>query len=530
MKIKKTLWLLTLLVLLPLCAHAVTEVPPQVTEVEDEAFAGTCIDALIVPAGVERIGSRVLAGGSASYLYIQGTNTAVAADAAEGVPFVFAPAGSAASSLPGFYASETLAVQDGLYYAVTDTALPLCAQSPMTLQGRVTIPKLVGGVPVTSLDALDLTHTGMTELWIPAYLTLPDGLNATPYPTMQATAPQAEVSQSPAGHYVTWTAEVEGAYGAVSYLWTFNVGGEQTTVITDEPTVRFAPMAEGECTVTLTAEDELGDRAVSAASEALTVTALERTWRALLVGNSYPGETIALQGCDTDTVALQHVLSSMTGTGYRISVVTNVRAAEIRSNIATAFADAQPGDVSLFYFGGHGTAEGALVGVRDTLLTLNALRSALDAIPGTKIVILDCCYSGLTINRSVGAADGASAFNSAVISAFAAQSRDGALGREGYIVLTACRKDEEAKTVRDGLGAAFGAFTYGLCYGSGYDEWHSTDLGTLPADADGNDAITLSEAVAGVKERIAYLNSLMSDQLTQNVQSYGDAGFVLWRR
>lgn len=529
MKMKKMLLLLTLL-LLPVHALAITVLPEQTTAVEDEAFAGTCIDALIVPAGVERVGSRVLAGGSASYLLLQGADTVLAADAAADVPFVFAPAGSAASSLPGFYASETLAVHDGLYYAVTDTALPLCAQAPLSLKGSVTIPKLVDGVPVTSLDVLDLTHAGVTELRVPAYLTIPEGLNATPYATMQATAPQAEVSQSPAGRYVTWTAEVEGAYGAVSCLWTFTVGGEQTTVITDEPTIRFAPMAEGECTVTLTVEDELGDRAVSAASEALTVTALERTWRALLVGNTYPGETNALRGCDTDALALKHVLSGMTGTDYRVSVVTNVRAGEIRSNIAEAFADAQPGDVSLFYFGGHGTAEGALLGVSETLLTLNALRSALDAVPGTKIVILDCCYSGLTINRSSGAADGASAFNSAVISTFAARSRDGALGREGYIVLTACRKDEEAKTVTDGLGAAFGAFTYGLCYGSGYDEWHSTDLGTLPADADGNGAITLSEAVAGITERIAYLNGLMSARLTQNVQSYGDGEFVLWRR
>lgn len=526
---KKMLWLLALLLLLPLCAQAVTELPPQVTEVEDEAFAGTSIDALIVPAGVTRVGSRVLAGGSASYLYMQGANTAVATDAAEDVPFVFAPAGSPASKLPGFYASETLTMQDGLYYAVTDTALPLCAQAPASLQGRVTIPKLVAGVPVTSVDVLDLTNTGVTELRVPAYLTLPEGLNATPYATMQATAPKAEVSESPAGQYVTWTAEVEGAYGAVSYLWTFTVGGEEITVLTSEPTVRFAPMAEGTCTVTLTAEDELGDKAVSAVSDTLHVTALACTYRALLVGNTYPGETCALAGCDTDALAVKHVLDSMTGSAYRVSLATNLRAGEIRSNIATAFADAQPGDVSLFYFGGHGTAEGALVGVQDTLLTVYSLRQALDEVPGTKIVILDCCYSGQVIGRSANA-DSGSAFNSAVVSAFAAKSRDGALATDGYIVLTACQKDQESKTVRDGTGVAFGAFTYALCYGSGYDEWHSTDLGTLPADGDGNGAITLSEAVAGVRERIAYLNTLMSGQLEQNVQSYGDAGFVLWRR
>lgn len=528
-KMKPLLALLAVLLLLPLCASAVTSVPPQVTVVEEEAFAGTHVDALILPPSVEYVGARVLAGCSASYLYVQGAETAVASDASADVPFVFAPAYSPASALPGFYALETLVAHDGLYYAVTDTALPLCARAPFSLEGSVTIPKFVNGVPVTSLEVLDLSNTGVTELHVPAYLTLPDGLHATLYATMHVTAPQAEVSQSPAGQYVTWTTTAEGAYGAVSYLWTFTMGDETYTTITSEPSVRFAPMAEGECTVTVTVEDELGDEAVSAASVPLTVTAMARTYRALLVANTYPGETGQLVGCDNDLLALKHVLDSMSGTNYRISAITNVRAAEIRSNIATAFADAQPGDVSLFYFGGHGTPEGALVGIRDTLLTVYALRESLDAVPGTKIVLLDCCYSGQVIGRSAGAGS-ASAFNSAVISAFAATSRAGTtLTSDSYIVLTACQKDQESKTVTDGVGAAFGAFTYGLCYGSGYDEWNRRDLGGLPADTDGNGAITLFEALAGVNERIAYLNSLMNGQLVQNAQSFGDANFVLWQ-
>lgn len=530
--VRLLLTLLTLLsvLLLPLCAQAVTTLSPQMTEVEDEAFAGTGIDALIVPAGVARVGSRVLADGSASYIYIEGADTAVEADTADDVPFVFAPAGSKASALPGFYASDTLVRQDGLYYAVTDEALPLCAVSPLTLKGSVTIPKLVAGQPVTSLNVLTLNHTGVTALHVPAYLTIPEGMNAVPYPTMWADTPVAEVSTSPAGHYVTWTTSVQGAYGAVSYLWTFTMGDETYTTITGEPSVRFAPMAEGTCTVTVTAEDDLGDRAVSAASEALTVTALERTCRAMLVGNTYPGETCALRGCDTDMLGMQQMLSTMTRSGYRISAATNLTAGEIRTGIASAFADAQPGDLSLFYFGGHGTKEGALVGVHETLLTVYALREVLDTIPGTKIVILDCCYSGQVIGRSAGA-DSPAAFNSAVISAFAAKSRDGgALATDGYIVLTACQKDQESKSVTDGVGAAFGAFTYGLCYGSGYDEWNRVDLGYLPADTNGDGAITLSEAVAGVKERIAYLNGLLGGQLTQNVQAYGAADAVLWQR
>ena len=53
---KRFLLLLSVLVLLPLCALAVTSLPATVTEVEDSAFAGTDIDALIVPASVESAG------------------------------------------------------------------------------------------------------------------------------------------------------------------------------------------------------------------------------------------------------------------------------------------------------------------------------------------------------------------------------------------------------------------------------------------------------------------------------------------
>lgn len=529
---KRIILLLAWLLLLPVCAFAVTAVPDHVTAVEEEAFAGTHVDALIIPPTVEYVGARVLAGCSASYIYVQGAETALAAEAAADVPFVFGPAGGTASALPGFYAAESLVLEGDVYYAVTDAALPLCARAPFTLQGSVTIPKLLNGAPVRTLAVLDLSNTGVTEVRIPAYLTIPDGLNATPYATMHATAPMAEVSQSPAGQYVTWTTAVEGAYGAVSYLWTFTMGEETHTTITSEPSVRFAPMAEGECTVTVLAEDELGDRAASAASETLTVTAPERVYRAVLVANTYPGETKQLAGCDNDLAAMNAMLSSMSSTPFRISSGLNVTAGEIVSRIRTTFADAQPGDVSLFYYGGHGTPQGALVGVRDTILTAYSLSNALDAIPGTKIVILDCCYSGQLIGRSAdSAAEDPAAFNSAIISAFAMQSRaDGSLADEGYIVLTACAKDQQSMTVRDGAGMSFGAFTYGLCYASGYDEWHGTHMASMPGDADANGAISLSEAVAGVKERIAYLNTLMKNQLTQNVQSYGSGPYVLWRK
>lgn len=531
---KRFLLLLSAVMLLPLCAFAVTTVPSGVTVVEDEAFAYTGIDALIIPASVQVVGANVLAGCNASYLYLNSASTTLASGAANGVAFVFGPANSSAAGLSGFYAADTLTIQDGLYYSVADAALPLCAMSPAGTSGTLTIPKLVEGKPVTSLSELFLQNTGVTEVKVPAYLTIPDGLAASPYQTVFVTAPTADKTTSAAGRYVTWTTSVEGAYGDVSYLWTFTVNGETSTAITSEPMVSFAPGAEGICTVTVTAEDSLGDKA-SAEGESVTVTAAEPVYRALLVANSYPGAYNALGGPENDLAAMVTMLNSMTGTKYKVTTAQNRTASSIRSAIASTFAGAEPGDVSLFYYSGHGNSDGSLVGTGDTLLSVASLRNALQQIPGKKIVILDCCYSGTVINRSADAAadegPSPSAFNSAVISAFASASRSSSnLEDEGYIVLTSCRKDQTSVSLADATGSYFGVFTYGLCYGSGYDEWKRVSLGSLPADANGDGVITLGEAHTRINERVSYLSTMVSGGLSQATQYYGDSSFVLWRK
>ena len=145
-------------------------------------------------------------------------------------------------------------------------------------------------------------------------------------------------------------------------------------------------------------------------------------------------------------------------------------------------------------------------------------------IPGTKIVILDCCYSGMMIGKSNDAASPA-AFNSAVISAFSSFNKDDNLASNGYIVLTACSKNQVSASLSDGV-TSFGAFTYGLCYGSGYDEWNQQWLGSLPADTNGDGQITLAEAYSKAVERVNWLKTMVA--MEQVAQYYGDTSFVLW--
>lgn len=531
---KRILLLLCVLLLVPVWAGAAVTVPEGVTEVGSNAFAGTDIDVLIIPPSVQQLGDNVLSGSNAVYIWLEGAETQVSSATASGVWYIFGPAASPASALGNFYAIEQLTNYEGLFCHMGETATLLCEEQLGSLSGDILVPKILNDLPVASLEQLYFVNPGAVTLTMPKYLTAPEGVSATIYETMSVSAPVCDVTTTPAGQYANWTvAEWEGAYGDVTFTWTFAYGGTEYTVDTTEPTVQFAPIQEGECVASVRVTDSLGDWA-EATGEAITVTAAQTVYRALLVGNTYPDPETGVQdlfGPDNDLKAMETVLRSMPGTPFTtLRTSSNQTATGIQAAIASTFADAQPSDVSLFYYSGHGASTGALVGVNDTFLSVYGLRTALEKIPGTKVVILDCCFSGAAINKSTGTESiDLNAFNRAVIAGLSVQSRSTEnLADGGFIVMTSCRKDQESSSLSGDLKYYWGVFTYGLCYGSGYDEWNKVSLGYLPADTNGDGAITLREAMTVVKERVAYLNTMV--ELKQAMQYHGDANFVLWKK
>ncbi|MBY8988343.1 MAG: caspase family protein, partial [Candidatus Lokiarchaeota archaeon] len=81
----------------------------------------------------------------------------------------------------------------------------------------------------------------------------------------------------------------------------------------------------------------------------------------------------------------------------------NATKTAIISGIASTFSGADENDVSYFYFAGHGGWDfntcyicptDILLTSYDNEISVNELESALSAIPGTKVVILDSCFSG----------------------------------------------------------------------------------------------------------------------------------------
>jgi len=313
---------------------------------------------------------------------------------------------------------------------------------------------------------------------------------------------------------------VDGEYGAVTYKWTFTNGTVKTTATTTVPYVTTTP-THTNFTIDVVAVDAVGD----AASSGLTLVLPENNpvkYRALLIGNTYPGTINDLPGPDNDVAALKKTLSMWTGTPYTVTTRINVTASGIRSAITSAFSGADSNDVSLFFYSGHGTSAGDLCGTSNTYISVSQLRDYLDTVPGTKIVLLDCCYSGAHINKADADAS-ASAFNNAVIAAFSARPKAN-LATSGYAVITACSKTQTSSSLSYDGDYWFGAFTYSVCLGSGYN-MRTGRTGTIWADANSDKKITLYECYYDTVDTVK--NVLGCDQ---NTQYYGTSSFVLWSK
>ena len=318
-----------------------------------------------------------------------------------------------------------------------------------------------------------------------------------------------------------------------------------------------------------------GDVSVGNWSDELAYTHQETvgTYRALLIGNTYTGESNELPGCDNDVDGMRTMLSRMTATPYSVTVKKNIRAEEILSSISSTFGNASYNDVSLFYYSGHGAnslgADGnptsyhaALVGTFQTYVSIARLKTELDKIPGKKVIIIDACHSGQFIARDGTATQvSSSAFNSQVVNLFANDDQlsgdvsrtavvlaaDGSellseeapafidraddtnFAKSGYYVITACRSEEKSvSTGYDSNGDGkidryFGLFTYGLCYGNGWNLARNSAISSLNADLNKDSKVTLYEAYVYAKVMAQSHNPNQTAQIWPE-----NSAFVLW--
>ena len=318
-----------------------------------------------------------------------------------------------------------------------------------------------------------------------------------------------------------------------------------------------------------------GDVSVGEWSDELAYTHQETvgTYRALLIGNTYTGESNELPGCDNDVDGMRTMLGRMTATPYSVTVKKNIRAEEILSSISSTFGNASYNDVSLFYYSGHGAnslgADGnptsyhaALVGTFQTYVSIARLKTELDKIPGKKVIIIDACHSGQFIARDGTMTQvSSSAFNSQVVNLFANDEQlsgdvsrtavvlaaDGSellseeapafidragdtnFAKSGYYVITACRSEEKSvSTGYDSNGDGkidryFGLFTYGLCYGNGWNLARNAAISSLNADLNKDSKVTLYEAYVYAKVMAQSHNPNQTAQIWPE-----NSAFVLW--
>jgi hypothetical protein len=252
----------------------------------------------------------------------------------------------------------------------------------------------------------------------------------------------------------------------------------------------------------------------------------------------YPGTDSDLEGPPNDVAAMQDVLEEE---GYSVYVYENASESTAISAMETQFAGAGEEDTLLFYYSGHGGVSGeeSVLWFTDSVsyagMTVTELQSTLDEYPSTKVVLLDSCYSGGFVNRSITTEDeldeATEEFNENVINIF--ETADSNISRyvntSTYKVITACAGDEYSweGTLE---GEKRGYFTYYYTKGCGYFNSYNV----LPADDNTNTEITQTEIFNYTYDNIISIQFLSGGQYyTQTVKTYpyesGDPDFVMFK-
>ena len=251
------------------------------------------------------------------------------------------------------------------------------------------------------------------------------------------------------------------------------------------------------------------------------------TYRATLIGiDNYASS--ALQGCVTDANRMWAALQTANEAGaiyQQPTIRTNLKASELSSLLGEMTTwGVDEDDVTFWFFAGHGYISdqdvASIVGTDAKTVRVDRIKAALDEIPGTKIVVFDCRYADSLIEKSgLAAKEVLDKFNAKVADIFLADP-------EHYFLLSGATL---ASSVTSGAAsdAAHGLVTYHLTAACGYD-YQQQQPADLLGDADGNGAVSLTEAKAYIDGAIAAENG--APQVQVAVSPAGSAYPVLARR
>lgn len=262
----------------------------------------------------------------------------------------------------------------------------------------------------------------------------------------------------------------------------------------------------------------------------VTVREPEPVYRALTVGIATYENERERTGCINTTQGMADALSR-SGEGYLTDMRLDLTKSELFGAIRETFEGATENDVSLFYINCHGgmTAGTAWLEMRyGSKVTAMELEKELRKIPGTVIVIIDCCQSGAFLEGSTGE----SLFATKMISQFTGENAGkSAFASRKYKLLVSSSAHQNSYRMASSSPATeqnmSTVFARSLTEGLGWNLIKDKKA-TLKADIDNNRQISLHEAwLYTMKRTMSYLNKSTARQ-TVEVWPRGDT-FVIMR-
>lgn len=134
-------------------------------------------------------------------------------------------------------------------------------------------------------------------------------------------------------------------------------------------------------------------------------TKAQSTYRGLTLGLTQYDHFSNLAATDDDADETKITFENL-NEGYTMQKETGrITKAQVLSWLTSYVSVSQSNDVFVFHYAGHGTysaGESKLVMSDSTYISMRDLRGYLDQINGTKIVLIDACYSGDFVNLIPG--------------------------------------------------------------------------------------------------------------------------------
>lgn len=269
----------------------------------------------------------------------------------------------------------------------------------------------------------------------------------------------------------------------------------------------------------------------------LEIAPAAKRYRALLVGEqNYPASVNSRRnGSENSVNGIGGLLGSMKyeSAAFQVKKCADLSKSELVYEIRSHFGRAAEGDISLLYISCHGFYSGGMSFLElsdGSTMAARDLERELRRIPGTVVVMIDCCGSGGAIGKS----GDSSAFARGVTEAFAAP----AIALSKYKVICSAGLDEDSFRIAFNENADSGVmatvFARALCDGAGWNIDRNT-RGSMNADRDYDRSVTLDELAEYMRRRVDWYLEIASEltggKYSQSVQVYPeDDPFVLFKR